>query len=277
MQIANSTRHLRCRLIKDTRSITTDWYEIDHAAQRDVSATARQRHRCQPVRCDFDGTYPADIAPTESLFYDAGASTRFRLPCVRSKAQVGKMWWSSFRVPRCLWMVRRLPVERWAAGKVCFKFGADGTALHCADAAADRKQHADFHVLTGSVGLNLALLILPCRPRKTVSQPTIKTVADYIAATVALNVHFQRWQTDQLTPPGATLDRRMAGRMQWGDIESDRAGTVAIEHIFGDRWFIPGWRACACMQKLDCRSRLPGRRALRLLVMACKRCRHGRL
>ena len=153
------------------------------------------------MRRPLAGTYPADIAPTESLFYDAGASTRFRLPCVRSKAQVGKMWWSSFRVPRCLWMVRRLPVERWAAGKVCFKFGADGTALHCADAAADRNNTPISHVLTGSVGLNLALTIL--LPTKENGQPagTIKTVADYIAATVALNVHFQRWQADQLTPP----------------------------------------------------------------------------
>ena len=91
------------------------------------------------------GTYPADIAPTESLFYDAGASTRFRLPCVRSKAQVGKMWWSSFGGAALSVDGATFASRTLGGGQGLLQvLGADGTALHCADAAADRKQHADF-------------------------------------------------------------------------------------------------------------------------------------
>ena len=85
------------------------------------------------------GTYPADIAPTESLFYDAGASTRFRLPCSASK---GRRW------ARCGGQVCRraaLSVDgatfasrTLGGGQGLPQSGADGTALHRADAAADR-------------------------------------------------------------------------------------------------------------------------------------------
>ena len=140
-----------------------------------------------------------------------------RLPCVLSKAQVGKMWWSSFRVPHCLWMARRLPVGHRAAVKVCFRCGGLTGPLYTVQMQQQTGNNTPIsHVLTGSVGLNLALTIL--LPTKENGQPagTIKTVADYIAATVALNVHFSAVASGSTDATlGATLDRRMAGRIQW--------------------------------------------------------------
>ena len=65
----------------------------------------------------------------------------------------------------------------------------------------------------------------------------------------------------------------MAGRMQWGDIESDRAGTVAIEHTFlataGS--FLDGVLVPACKNLIAVSSAcaVVGGRSI-LLVMACK-------
>ena len=89
------------------------------------------------------------------------------------------------------------------------------------------------HVLTGSVGLNLALIILPADQGKRSASRDDQDSSGLHRGNGGAQRSFSAVASGSTDATlGATLDRRMAGRMQWGDIESDRAGTVAIEHTF---------------------------------------------
>lgn len=180
------------------------------------------------------GTYPADIASTESLFYDAGASTRFPFAVRAFKGAGGQDVVVKFQGAALSVDGATFASRTPGGGQGLLQVWGLTGPLYTVQMQQQTGTNTPIsHALTGSVGLNLALTIL--LPTKENGQPagTIKAVADYIAATVALNVHFAAvasGATDAIL--GATLDRRMAGRVQWGDIESDRAGTVAIEHTF---------------------------------------------
>ena len=117
------------------------------------------------------GTYPADIAPTGSLFYDAGASTRFPFAVRAFKGAGGqdvvvKFQGAALSVDGATFASRTL-----GGGQVCFKFGGLTGPLYTVQMQQQTGNNTPIsHVLTGGVGLNLALTIL-LPTRKTVSQP----------------------------------------------------------------------------------------------------------
>lgn len=173
--------------------------------------------------------YPADLSAFESVLYDAGSASKYPLQVRAYKGAGGadikvKVQGAPLPINGACFATRGPGGQQG----LCQIWGVTGDLYRVRLAQTTGINQPYSSSLTGTVGLDRYLVVNLPTDANGNGSGTPASLATYVNSLGGDWVAAASGFTSGIL--GSTTDARFAGRIHWGDIASELAGTTAIEH-----------------------------------------------